>query len=126
MITKSKTTEAILVITTALLVLYLYGVIYQQVSKLLFVYLACGIGLAGVLINPLAKIIAIGWYKLAEGLSFVSSKIILGTVFFFILFPVASLYRLLNKDKLGIRISKKSIWVNRNHTYKASDLENMW
>ncbi|HBH49963.1 MAG TPA: hypothetical protein DDX98_15060 [Bacteroidales bacterium] len=123
---KSKITEAILVIATALLVIYLYGVIRHEESKVIFVYLACGVGITGVLVKPLAKLIALGWYKLAEGLSFISSKIVLGAVYFIVLVPVALLYKAANKDKLGIRKSKKTVWIERNHTYSMKDLENLW
>jgi hypothetical protein len=123
---KSKIYEAILVITTALLVIYLYGDIYKGVSKPIFIYIAGGVGVTGVLLKPLAKLIAIGWYKLAEGLSFVSSKIVLSIVYFLILFPVSVLYRLTNKDKLGLKRPQKTIWTERNHTYKPDDLKNIW
>lgn len=115
-----------MVIATALLVIYLYGVIRHEESKVIFVYLACGVGITGVLVKPLAKLIALGWYKLAEGLSFISSKIVLGAVYFIVLVPVALLYKAANKDKLGIRKSKKTVWIERNHTYSMKDLENLW
>ncbi len=123
---KSKIYEALLVISTAFLVLYLYGIIKHGESKELFIYLACGIGLSGIFLKPLGKLIAQGWYKLAELLSFVMSKVIMAVVFMFILVPVALLYRLTKNDKLILKRNSESKWVNREHLYKADDLKNIW
>jgi hypothetical protein len=59
-------------------------------------------------------------------LNFVVSKIILGTLFFVVLFPISVLYKISNKDKLRLKRSKSSTWVERNHTYTSTDLENIW
>lgn len=75
---------------------------------------------------PLGKLIAIGWYKLADLIGFVMSKIILGIIYSFILVPVALLYKISSKDKLHLKRSPNSKWVVRNHQYVAKDLENIW
>ena len=123
---KSKIYEALLVISTAFLVLYLYGIIKHGESKELFIYLACGIGLSGIFIKPLGKLVALGWYKLAELLSFVMSKVVMAVIYMFILVPVATLYRLTKNDKLSLKKSSGSKWVSREHRYKADDLKNIW
>ena len=123
---KGKIYEALLVISTAFLVLYLYGIFKHGESKELFIYLACGIGLSGIFIKPLGKLIARGWYKLAELLSLVMSKVIMAVVYIFILVPVATLYRMSKKDKLGLRRSNESKWITRDHPYSADDLKNIW
>lgn len=123
---KSKIYEALLVISTALLVLYLFGLFKNGVSREIYIYLACGIGITGIFIKPLGKLIARGWYKLADLLNFVMSKVILGIVFIFILVPVATLYKLTGKDNLLLKRSPKSKWVTREHKYSAGDLKNIW
>ena len=123
---KSKIYEALLVISTAFLVLYLYGIFKHGESKELFIYLACGIGLSGIFIKPLGTLIARGWYKLAELLSLVMSKVIMAVVYIFILVPVATLYRLAKKDKLKLKRSPESKWIHRDHKYSADDLKNIW
>lgn len=123
---KSKIYEALLVISTAFLVLYLYGIFRHGESKEVFIYLACGIGLSGIFLRPLGKLIARAWYKLAELLSFVMSKVIMAAVFIFILVPVAALYRLTKKDKLRLKRSPDSKWISRDHKYTADDLKNIW
>ena len=123
---KSKIYEALLVISTAFLVLYLYGILKHGESKEVFIYLACGIGLSGIFIKPLGNLIARGWYKLAELLSLVMSKVIMAAVYIFILVPVATLYRLTKKDKLKLKRNPDSKWINRDHKYTADDLKNIW
>jgi hypothetical protein len=123
---KGKIYEALLVISTALLVLYLYGIFKHGESKELLIYLACGIGISGIFIKPLGRLIAWGWYKLADLLNFVMSKVIMAVVFTFILVPVAMLYRLTKNDKLSLKRSSKSKWISREHTYEADDLKNIW
>ena len=106
---KSKIYEALLVISTAFLVLYLYGILKHGESKEIFIYLACGIGLSGIFLKPLGNLIARGWYKLAELLSLVMSKVIMAAVYIFILVPVATLYRLTTKDKLKLNLPEYNI-----------------
>jgi polyferredoxin len=117
---KTKTLETSLVITTGFLVIYLIT------NNRLFLYLAFAFGVTGIFIKPLAKYIAIAWFKLADILNYFVSKIILGTLFFIVLFPVSLLYKITNKDKLRLKRSKSSLWIERNHTYSSADLENIW
>jgi hypothetical protein len=118
--TKLKTLETSLVLTTAFLILYYF----TSVDAVLYIGMA--FGLIGIFIKPVAKIIAIGWFKLADVLNFFVSKIILGTLFFLVLFPIALLYRLSNKDSLQLKRTSKSLWVERHLTYSASHLKNIW
>lgn len=123
---KSKIYEALLVLSTAFLVLYLYGIIKHGESKELFIYLACGIGITGIFIKPLGKLIALGWYKLADLLGYVMSKLLMAAVYLVVLVPVALLYKLTKKDKLQLRRNSKSKWIIRDHSYSADDLKNIW
>jgi hypothetical protein len=117
---RTKTLETSLVLTTGFLLIYLIT------KSDLFLYLAFAFGITGIFIKPLAKYIAIAWFKLAEILNFVVSKIVLGILFFVVLFPVSLLYRISNKDKLRLKRSENSTWIERNHTYSSADLENIW
>lgn len=123
---KRKIIEALLVISTAFLVLYLFGLIKHGESKEIFIYMACGIGICGIFIKPLARLIAWAWYKLADLLSLLMSKIIMTLVFIVVLVPIATLYKLMNKDKMGLRRSGNSKWLERNHLYTPEDLKNIW
>ncbi len=115
-----KTLETSLVLTTGFLLLYLLT------KNDLFLFLAFAFGITGIFVKPLAKYIAIAWFKLADVLNYFVSNIILGTLFLVVLFPVSLLYKISNKDKLRLKRSKSSIWIERNHTYSSADLENIW
>jgi polyferredoxin len=108
------------VLTTGFLVLFLFF------GYLWFLYASLAFGFTGIFIKPLSRLIAIAWFKLADVLNFVVSKIILGALFFFILWPVAVLYKITNKDKLRLKRTNKSTWTERNHFYAANDLKNIW
>ncbi len=123
---KTKIYEALLVISTALLVIYLYGLLKHGESKELFIYIACGIGISGIFIKALGKLIAQAWYKLADVLSLVMSKIIMSVVFILVLTPVALLYRLVKKDRLNLNRKNESRWISREHRYTSDDLKNIW
>jgi hypothetical protein len=117
---RTKSLETSLVLTTGFLLIYLFT------KNDMFLYLAFAFGITGIFIKPLAKYIAIIWFKLADILNFVVSKIILGALFFVVLFPISLLFKITNKDKLRLRRSMSSTWVERNHTYSSADLENIW
>jgi hypothetical protein len=117
---RTKVLETGLVLTTAFLVIYLLT------GNYVFLYLALTFGISGIFVKPVAKYIAIVWIKLTEILNFFVSRIILGTLFFMILFPISLLYRISNKDNLRLKRSDKSIWIERNHKYSPGDLENIW
>lgn len=115
-----KTLETSLVLTTGFLLIYLLT------KTDLFIYLSFAFGITGIFIKPLAKYIALAWFKLADVLNYIFSRIFLGILFFVILFPVSLLYKISNKDKLRLKKSKSSIWFERNHMYSSTDLENIW
>lgn len=119
-IDRNKSLETSLVLTTGFLVFF---VIFEHFW---FLYAALAFGFIGIFIKPLARIVAIVWFKLADVLNFVVSKIILGTLFFLILWPVSMLYNLANKDKLRLKRSGRSTWTERNHVYTSGDLKNIW
>lgn len=123
---KSKQYEALLVITTALVILYLYGLLKHGDPREIFMYLACGVGLSGIVFKPLGKLIALGWYKLADLMSLVMSKVILSLVYLLILVPVASLQKIWKKDRLKTRRGRKSLWIRRDHLFTSGDLKNVW
>lgn len=117
---KSKILETSLVLTTAFLIIYFF----KPFNWLL--YVAASVGLVGIFIKPLAKLIAIAWFKLADVLNYIFSKLVLGLVFYVVLFPISILYRLSKQDKLLLKRQKTTTWIDRNYKYKAQDLENIW
>jgi hypothetical protein len=112
----------ILVIVLGFLVFFLIF------KKTFLLYISGGVALAGVSSEFIAEKIVWGWYKLAEGLGYITSRILLSVIFFLFLTPLALLYRLFRKtDALQLkRKSSGSYFTVRNHLYVKEDLEKMW
>lgn len=117
---KEKQLEAIVVIVTGTIVLYL---VYKL---MLFIYIGLGVGISAIAIQPLAKLLAQGWYKLGDLMGFVVSKVVLGIMYYLLLVPIAFFHNLFNKDTLRLKRSSDSFWVTRNRKYEANDLKNTW
>lgn len=125
---KNRILETHLVIATALIIIFLIkeDLLKYFDSKMLFVYLAAGLGITGILIKPLASLLTKGWFGLAEILNKVSSTIIMAIVYYLILVPTAAIYKLRNKRLLDLKDSQTSMWHQRDHHYQKDDLENAW
>ena len=115
--------KANLAITTGLLVLY----VVVSPSRYLL-YASTAVGVITILWPALAQWISRGWNKLAEGLGYVNSRILLTGLFFGFLLPVALLYRLFNRNIFARHSGRtdESMYRKRNHRYSVKDLENTW
>lgn len=114
-----STPKTQLVIVTGLLVL---AAIFQNE---VFAYVALAVGLASF-IAPIGNRIVWGWYKLAEGLGWFNSRVLLSLVYYLIVTPIALLFRLFGNDPLLLKDTKGSMFNFREHTYTKEDLENPW
>jgi len=118
---KAKTYEAILVITTGFIVLYLLT------KKMPFAVVALSVSIISLISYYIAEKIEWLWMKLSEGMGFVSSKVILSIVFFLFLLPISLVYKIFNKDKLNIKKRNRlSVYTERNHKYTAAEMDNIW
>ncbi|MCB0704743.1 MAG: hypothetical protein KDC34_05510 [Saprospiraceae bacterium] len=113
-------TEIMLGITTGFMLLYWW------LENDILLYIAIGVGLTGIFFKPGASWIANGWRLLTRALGFVNSRLILGAIFFLILWPIAALSRLGRKDSMNLKGGGKSFYTIRDHVYKPEDLENPW
>ena len=67
------------------------------------------------------------WFKIALGLGWVNSRILLSVIYFIFLLPIAWLSRLFTKDPLALRKNKRAtLFVTRDHLYTGKDLEDIW
>jgi Saxitoxin biosynthesis operon protein SxtJ len=89
-----------------------------------------GVAVALQLVNMAApgvfKPFAIVWFGLSDLLGAVSSKVLMGLVFFIVVTPIGVLRRLAGKDSLnlrGFKADKESAMVTRNHLFTGADLE---
>lgn len=121
-ILKAKEKETILTIATALVIIYLF----PKGRHIELLYVAATLGVIGMFFDYLTAKIHWAWMKLAEGMGWVMSKVILGIVFFLFLFPIAVLSRLLGKNSMQLTKRADSYFVPRNHTYQKKDLEQVW
>ncbi len=86
---------------------------------------AAGIVLVAGLVSPYVLVrVTDGWKWVGEQIGAVTSRIILGVVFIVFLSPIAFFYRLFAGGKT--KGSPGSFFVERNHTYAASDLEKLF
>jgi hypothetical protein len=113
--------KTILVIVTGLLALaWIFNV--PLLGKI-----ALAIGVISILIPPAAKAIEWAWLKLALGLGWVNSRILLSIIYFLFLMPIAWISRLFTKDPLALKKDKRTtLFVTRDHLYTGKDLENIW
>jgi len=122
-INKEKYQETILVIVAGMLLLYAYF------QNSVFLYIAIGLALIGLISATLSKWITWGWYKLALGLGFVNSRILLSILFFIFLVPLAFLSRIFSGKKDSLSLKKKeegSYFLELDKKYSKKDLDKMW
>lgn len=118
---REKNLETILAMCFGFLILHL--IFHVKVLLTLSILLA-GIGLFSTYLTEKVTWL---WLKIAEIIGAVMGKILMSLVFFVFLTPLAFLMRL--SGKVTVRIKKEngnSIYEERNHTYSAADLENIW
>lgn len=120
--TINKTFKSILVIVIGFMIL-------AEVFELKYLYYgALAVGVLSLLSDEIAQKIEWLWFKLAEGMGWVMSKVILSLVYYVILLPLATAQRTLSRnDPLQLKKpNNKSTLVDRNHVFKKEDLENIW
>lgn len=117
---KDKHLGTILVFVIVLIILFL---IYGNVNLL---YAALALGATAILIPALSRKIHDIWMKFAELLGFVMNKVILGTVFYLFLVPIAFLSRFFRKNPLKMKKESGSYFSERNFTYTKKSLEQLW
>ncbi|GIV34649.1 MAG: hypothetical protein KatS3mg031_2184 [Chitinophagales bacterium] len=117
----ADTYKDLLVILLGFLVLFLIT------GKQVLLYIALAVALSGSLSDTLAERISWAWWKLAHGMGFIASRILLSALYFLFLTPLAWLYRFFKKDPLQLkRTSSESYYTPRQHQYNPRDLEKMW
>lgn len=111
----------------ALLVIVLgFGILYLIFDRLWLLQVGLGIGVLSLMFPFVKEGVLWLWFKIAEVLGWVNTRILLSLVFFVILLPVARLSRLFTNDKLQLKSSESSVYKTRNHQYTKEDIENIW
>lgn len=134
---KSKTKTQItckLILESHILLIIVSIASYYFSNHLFFIYVSLilffSIATYTVFPKP-AQTITRMWLLLGDFLGNIMSRVILTLTFYFILTPLAFLYRLFNKEKLMLTVthqqgSKESYFLDRNHCYSKKDFNNPW
>ena len=101
---------------------------YLRNSKnYIFLRISIIIGLIGVISDSASLIIDKIWFKISHILSLIIPNILLGSIFYLILFPIALLSRLFKKDDpLMLSNNKESMFKNKIQKFKNISFENPW
>jgi hypothetical protein len=126
---RSKDLESVLAIITGLVVIsavFSDDPIEFSDSKMNFIYIAGSIGVLSLFSKTFSKYLSIAWMKLAEGMGYVMSKVVLSIIFFVFLSPIAFLYRLATKKSMKKNSSTDTVFDERNYTFAKKDFDNPW
>ncbi len=125
---REKIYETLLVIAAGFIAVYF--ILRQEERRgenaQYFLVAAFGVIVASLIYKPIGKWIHWGWFKLAEGLGYVMSRVLLTAVFYLFLFPIALLSRMGGKDGLKLKKRQDSYYDERNVQYDAKSMENIF
>jgi hypothetical protein len=104
-----------------------FCLIGYAINVYLIIWIALGVGTVSFSIPYIGRKVVAAWLLLSKAIGYVMSRGLLTIVFFLVLFPVSLIYKLTNKNPLDLKgSSAKSLFKDRDHLYKAKDLENPW
>lgn len=85
---------------------------HRPALALVIAVLAVSIGSMGVVSPRAIRPVFVGWMKVAWPVGWVVSRVILGTIFYAIITPVAVVFRLTGRDILGLkrRADRATYW----------------
>lgn len=118
---KSNPVKTVLTISIGFLVVYV-------ITKLTWALnVAVIVGLIGIFSGYLSRKIEFVWFKLTMILSLIVPNIILGLVFYLVLFPIAILSRLFGKkDQLMLNSGYHSMYKSSEKKFEKISFENTW
>lgn len=116
---KTNPKSTVLVISMGFLVIYLFTGITA------FLYIAATIGILGIF-DSMSKIIDKLWMGLAKILGYIIPNILLALIFYLILFPLALISRLNQKDPLLLSPDHDTYWVPDEKEPDKKSLEKTW
>jgi hypothetical protein len=117
---KDTSKSTILVISMGFLILHLL-----LLWKWALIVSLC-VGLMGIISNALSKNIEWAWLKLARILSYVIPTILLGIIFYLILFPLSLFSKLFRKDPLMLSNKYNTYFVNVEKSFDKKSMEKIW
>ena len=101
-----------------------FSVIYLFTENRYFLFIAVGFGLLALLSGFMAKQIDEFWMLLTKLLSYIVPNIILSSVFFLILFPIALMSKLFGKkDPLQLKKNGKTTFIEEEKKFDKTSFE---
>jgi hypothetical protein len=107
------------IITGFLLISWIFELEYFMLAALI-------IGILSTFIAKFASGLNWLWMKLALGLGWINSRILLTVLYYIFLVPISLLARIFNGNSMQLKNKKDTMYIVRNHTYTKEDLTNMW
>ena len=90
-------------------------------------YVSGVVGVLSMMSDTVMNGITWVWFKIAHVMgTYIMGPLLLGIVFFLILFPISLLARAFSKDDLMLKKRTDTYFVDRSHAYTAKDIENIW
>ena len=118
---KSDPVKTVLVITVGMLVVFMFTK-WQWA-----IYVSLIVGILGILSETVAQKIEWVWMKLTWILSLIIPNILLTFVFYLFLTPIALISRLFGeKDQLGLKNNKSSMFKTSNKNFEPQSFEKTW
>ena len=84
------------------------------------------IGLLSIFIERFAVGLNWLWMKLALGLGWVNSRILLTILYYLLLVPIAFLARVFKGNPIKLKNDEDSMYEVRNYLYSKDDLKDIW
>ena len=101
--------------------------VWYWFSRNPYLLLAGGILGSIALISPaLLQWIHWAWMKLAEGMGYIMSRVVLTIIYFIFLVPISFVSKLFRKDSMQLKKGTDSYYKDRNVTYTKESMENVW
>lgn len=116
----SNSYKSVLVIVTGF---YGIGWLFKSVY---FEYLSIGIALMSLLLPFTVPYLLNLWNKIGNIIGWINTRIILGIIFYLILFPISLLYKFKKRNMLKGSKDSASMFKERNHEYTREDLTFPW
>ena len=118
MYTKEDIKEFVIIVTGL-------GILAYFLKSIVIITTVLVLLLAALLSPKIFKLILLLWKKLAQGLGYVNTRIILFLLFFIIITPYAFIMKIFTKNKFNSQ-GERSQFVNFKHLYSKNDFDNMW
>ena len=124
---REKKVEAILAIVVGFLTLYFIFGVWKEFQVDWMLWVSFVVGVSSMMSSTIMNLITGVWFKSAEILgNYVTGPLLLGLVFFLVLFPLSIFARIFGPDNLMKKRRDDSYYVDRDHAYVTEDIENIW